>query len=40
LWRPRPNAFYRVEAIPVLGTGKMDIKSVKAMARAFDAGDL
>jgi acyl-[acyl-carrier-protein]-phospholipid O-acyltransferase/long-chain-fatty-acid--[acyl-carrier-protein] ligase len=32
LWLPRANAFYRIEAIPVLGTGKMDIKTVKRMA--------
>ena len=29
LWLPRKNAFYRIEEIPVLGTGKMDIKQVK-----------
>jgi len=39
LWRPRPNAFYRIDAIPVLGTGKMDVKAVKALARKLDIGD-
>ncbi|HPO15522.1 MAG TPA: MFS transporter [Candidatus Hydrogenedentes bacterium] len=39
LWRPRPNSFYRIEAIPVMGTGKMDIKSVKKMAIALDLGE-
>ncbi|NJL71814.1 MAG: AMP-binding protein [Candidatus Competibacteraceae bacterium] len=39
LWVPRPNAFYRVDAIPVLGTGKMDIKSVKKLALALDLGE-
>jgi len=38
LWIPRASAFYRIEAIPVLATGKMDIKSVKQMAQAFDVG--
>jgi acyl-[acyl-carrier-protein]-phospholipid O-acyltransferase/long-chain-fatty-acid--[acyl-carrier-protein] ligase len=38
LWRPRSNAFYRIDAIPVLGTGKMDIKAVKSMAQALDIG--
>jgi acyl-[acyl-carrier-protein]-phospholipid O-acyltransferase / long-chain-fatty-acid--[acyl-carrier-protein] ligase len=32
LWRPRANAFYRVDAIPVLGTGKMDLKGIKTLA--------
>ena len=36
LWRPRPNAFFRIEAIPVLGTGKMDIRGVKALAKQLD----
>ncbi|MCX5759759.1 MAG: hypothetical protein NTU83_14895, partial [Candidatus Hydrogenedentes bacterium] len=39
LWRPRPNAFYRVDAIPVLGTGKLDIKAVRSIARSLNAGD-
>ena len=39
LWRPRANAFYRIEEIPVLGSGKMDIKSVKKLAQAFDLGE-
>jgi len=32
LWIPRVNAFYRIDEIPVLGTGKMDIKTVKRIA--------
>ncbi|MCK5863242.1 MAG: AMP-binding protein, partial [Candidatus Hydrogenedentes bacterium] len=32
IWRPRPNSFYRIDAIPLLGTGKMDIKKAKQMA--------
>ncbi len=39
LWIPKANAFYRIDEIPVLGTGKMDIKAVKQMALAFDLGD-
>ncbi|HOZ47782.1 MAG TPA: MFS transporter [Candidatus Hydrogenedentes bacterium] len=39
LWRPRANAFYRVDAIPVLGTGKMDIRAVKNLARKLDIGE-
>ena len=33
LWIPKRNNFYRVEAIPVLGTGKVDLKAVKAIAQ-------
>jgi acyl-[acyl-carrier-protein]-phospholipid O-acyltransferase/long-chain-fatty-acid--[acyl-carrier-protein] ligase len=36
LWRPKSTAFHRIEQIPVLGTGKMDLKSVKQMARELD----
>ncbi len=32
LWRPRPSAFHRIKAIPVLATGKMDIKTVRTVA--------
>ncbi len=39
LWVPKANAFYRIDEIPVLGTGKMDIKAIKQMALAFDLGD-
>jgi acyl-[acyl-carrier-protein]-phospholipid O-acyltransferase/long-chain-fatty-acid--[acyl-carrier-protein] ligase len=39
LWIPKPKAFYRVDEIPVLGTGKMDIKQVKQMARQLDIGE-
>jgi acyl-[acyl-carrier-protein]-phospholipid O-acyltransferase/long-chain-fatty-acid--[acyl-carrier-protein] ligase len=39
LWRPRPSAFYRIEAIPVLGTGKMDIRAVKDLAAKLDMGE-
>ena len=33
LWKPGPNAYYAVEAIPVLANGKLDLASVRAMAR-------
>lgn len=39
LWKPRLNAFYRVDAIPVLGTGKTDLKAVKALAAKLDLGE-
>jgi len=39
LWIPKAKAFYKVDEIPVLGTGKMDIKQVKQMARQLDIGE-
>lgn len=35
LWRPRPNAFKKIEEIPLLGTGKTDLRKAKQLA--FDA---
>jgi acyl-[acyl-carrier-protein]-phospholipid O-acyltransferase/long-chain-fatty-acid--[acyl-carrier-protein] ligase len=32
LWKPRPNQFFHVDALPVLGTGKIDLRGVKAVA--------
>jgi acyl-[acyl-carrier-protein]-phospholipid O-acyltransferase/long-chain-fatty-acid--[acyl-carrier-protein] ligase len=32
LWIPRPSDFVRVEAIPVLGTGKLDLRKIRALA--------
>jgi acyl-[acyl-carrier-protein]-phospholipid O-acyltransferase/long-chain-fatty-acid--[acyl-carrier-protein] ligase len=35
LWKPRPNQFVRVDALPMLGTGKIDLRGVKQ--RAMDS---
>ncbi len=41
LWIPSPDSFRRVPAIPVLGTGKLDLKRVKDLATAeFQKGDI
>jgi acyl-[acyl-carrier-protein]-phospholipid O-acyltransferase/long-chain-fatty-acid--[acyl-carrier-protein] ligase len=32
LWKPRANQFFHVDAIPVLGTGKIDLRGVKVLA--------
>ncbi|MDR0522230.1 MAG: AMP-binding protein [Planctomycetaceae bacterium] len=32
LWIPYPNDFHKVETIPVLGTGKLDLRAVKELA--------
>jgi len=34
LWIPSPDSFRRVQSIPVLGTGKLDLKRVKDLAVA------
>jgi acyl-[acyl-carrier-protein]-phospholipid O-acyltransferase/long-chain-fatty-acid--[acyl-carrier-protein] ligase len=36
LWIPSQDSFYQVEAIPVLGTGKLDLKGVKDLALAME----
>ena len=37
LWIPKRQNFYLVETIPVLGTGKIDLQAVKALALRFTA---
>jgi len=32
LWKPRANQFLQVDALPMLGTGKIDLRGVKALA--------
>jgi len=33
LWIPRKNMFFRVEAFPILGTGKLNLSEVRQLAR-------
>ena len=33
LWIPKKENFFKVEAIPLLGTGKIDLKKIKSMAQ-------
>ena len=35
LWIPRPNQFFAVEELPVLGTGKLDLRRIRARALEF-----
>jgi acyl-[acyl-carrier-protein]-phospholipid O-acyltransferase/long-chain-fatty-acid--[acyl-carrier-protein] ligase len=37
LWKPRPDQFFAVEAFPLLGTGKLDLRQVKTQAQELDA---
>lgn len=38
LWKPKADAFFRVESFPLLGTGKLDLRKVKEVAGQFAAG--
>jgi len=40
LWVPSADSFYRVEAIPVLGTGKLDLKALKDLAMSCVAAEM
>jgi acyl-[acyl-carrier-protein]-phospholipid O-acyltransferase/long-chain-fatty-acid--[acyl-carrier-protein] ligase len=35
IWIPRPNAFFRVEKIPLLGTGKLDLRAIREQAMSL-----
>lgn len=35
LWTPAPDAFIRVDAIPTLGSGKLDIRAAKTLAETL-----
>jgi acyl-[acyl-carrier-protein]-phospholipid O-acyltransferase/long-chain-fatty-acid--[acyl-carrier-protein] ligase len=37
LWMPRAESFHRVDAIPVLGTGKTDLRTVRDLAAQFES---
>jgi len=40
LWIPSPDSFFEVEGIPLLGTGKVDLKAVENLARDRLGGNL
>ena len=37
LWIPKRENIYRIDAIPVLGTGKVDLRAVKTLAESLVA---
>ncbi len=37
LWKPRPNDFVHIDALPYLGTGKLDLQKLKQLAAASAA---
>ena len=38
LWKPRADQFYHIEALPMLGTGKLDLRKVRELAVKFSEG--
>lgn len=38
LWKPGRDACFRIESLPVLGTGKIDLRTMKDMAKKFVEG--
>jgi acyl-[acyl-carrier-protein]-phospholipid O-acyltransferase/long-chain-fatty-acid--[acyl-carrier-protein] ligase len=37
LWKPRANQFFYVESLPYLGTGKLDLRGLKAKVAELSA---
>ena len=35
LWIPRANQYFRIEALPLLGTGKLDLRKIRELALEF-----
>jgi len=35
LWTPRPNQFFHVDTLPLLATGKRDLRALKDLAARF-----
>lgn len=38
LWIPSPDSFFRVDELPILGTGKLDLRALNRMALAIVSG--
>jgi acyl-[acyl-carrier-protein]-phospholipid O-acyltransferase/long-chain-fatty-acid--[acyl-carrier-protein] ligase len=39
LWKPRAGQFYHVGALPLLGTGKLDLRRIRELAAQLSKGD-
>ena len=39
LWKPRADQFFRVDAFPLLGTGKLDLRKVRELAQKLSTRD-
>ena len=33
LWRPKPDCYFKIDSLPLLGSGKLDLKGLKQKAR-------
>jgi len=40
LWRPRKDQFVRIENLPYLGTGKLDLRKARGLALEMTQGTL
>src|SRR5438094_5166763 len=40
LWRPRPDQFLRIEKLPYLGTGKLDLRKARELALEIKRGEV
>lgn len=40
LWIPKKESFFRIDNIPLLGTGKVDLKKIKVLAQEFVSQDV
>ena len=38
LWKPRADQFYHLDALPMLGTGKLDLRKIRELAAQFSTG--
>jgi acyl-[acyl-carrier-protein]-phospholipid O-acyltransferase / long-chain-fatty-acid--[acyl-carrier-protein] ligase len=38
LWKPRTDQFYHLDALPMLGTGKLDLRKIRELAAQFSKG--
>ncbi|HKO18139.1 MAG TPA: hypothetical protein VJU82_04560, partial [Acidobacteriaceae bacterium] len=35
LWKPKPNQFVHTDALPLLGTGKLDLRGIRNLAASL-----
>jgi len=40
LWIPKKESFFRIEEFPLLGTGKLDLRAIKEIAKQFAHGSV
>jgi acyl-[acyl-carrier-protein]-phospholipid O-acyltransferase/long-chain-fatty-acid--[acyl-carrier-protein] ligase len=35
LWKPSPNSYFKIDALPVMGSGKLDVRGLRTIAAAM-----